>query len=240
MSDEAQVVTKVEQLMRALDQVKRYRALSSLMDDFLIIMLVSVAALLTWEFGVDFYKLGGSVFGCYYATTGAYTCTAFAGLGSPLLQLFAGLALLQNPAIGLLVGIFWVDRKLKAVKVGEWKALLDQGFPGALKLLQELKWDVVLEDIRASKIGYSVYFAVKVVGYWILAYVVLFLPYGFGLSALHLDTNPYALALLSFVLVLAISGGDLQRKYRQVVSLDNLMWELRWFSSGFKSANFEA
>ena len=70
MSDEAQVVTKVEQLMRALDQVKRYRALSSLMVDFLIIMLVSVAALLTSELGVDFYKLG-SVFGCYYAPTGA-------------------------------------------------------------------------------------------------------------------------------------------------------------------------
>jgi hypothetical protein len=209
------------------------------MVDFLIIMLVSVVALLTWEFGVDFYKLG-SVFGCYYAPPSTYTCTPSVGLGSPLLQLFAGLALLLIPAIGLLAGIFWVDRKLKAVKVEEWKALLDQGFPGALKLLQELKWDMVLDDIRASKIGYSVYFAVKVVGYWILAYVVLFLPYGFGLSALHLDASPYALALLSLVLVLAMSGGDLQRKYRQVVSLDNLMWELRWFSSGFKSANFEA
>ena len=239
MSGEAQVVAKVEELMRALDQVKRYRALSRLMVDFLVIMLVSVAALLAWELGVDYYRLGNG-FGCYFAPPSQYTCTASMASFSSVLQGLAGLATLLIPAMGLLVGIFWVDRKLKGVKVEEWKEPLSQGFPGALKLLQELKWDTVLDDIRASKIGYSVYFAVKVVGYWILAFVLLIFPYGLGLSFLHLDVNLYAPALLSLVLVLALSGGDLQRKYRQVVSLDNLMWELRWFSSGFRSANFEA
>jgi hypothetical protein len=239
MSDEAQVVSKVEELMKALDQVKRYRALSRLMIDFVVIILVSIAALLAWELGIDFYKLGNA-FGCYYTVPGQYTCTASVSLVSNSLGLLAGLGILAFPAVGLLAGVFWVDRRLKAVKVEEWKPLLSEGFPGALKLLQELKWDSVFEDIRASKIGYSVYFAVKVIGYWILAYIVLFFPYSFGLSALHLDTNLYTLALLSLVLVLVLSRGDLERKYRQVVSLDNLMWELRWFSSGFKSANFEA
>jgi hypothetical protein len=239
MSDEAKVVSKVEELMKALDQVKRYRALSRLMIDFAVIMLLSIAVLLAWELGVDFYKLGNAL-GCYYMLLGQYTCTASVGLASQPLQLLAGLGILVIPAAGLLAGVFWVDRKLKGVKVGEWKALLSQGFPGALKLLQDLKWDSVFEDIRASKIGYSVYFAVKVIGYWILSFVILLYPYAFGLSALHLDANLYTLALLSLVLVLVLSRGDLQRKYRQVISLDNLMWELRWFSSGFKPANFEA
>ena len=239
MSGEEQVTARVEELMRALDQVKRYRALSRLMVDFAVIMLVSVAALFSWELGVDFYRLGNGL-GCYYAVPGTYVCTASLGSTPSVLQLFAGLGILLIPAIGLLVGVFWVDRELKAVKVEEWKDMLGQGFPGALKLLQEMKWDSVFEDIRASRIGYSVYFAVKVAGYWVLAFIALVFPYGLALSAFHLDVNLSTLALLSLVLVLVLSRGDLQRKYRQVVSLDNLMWELRWFSSGFKSANFEA
>jgi hypothetical protein len=238
MSEEVQVVAKVEELMKALDQVKRYRALSRLMVDFAAIMLVSVVLLLSWELALNFYKLETGFY-CYYSTLGLYTCTASSSMGPPFVALFAGLSLLVIPAAGLLTGIFWVDRKLKSVKVEEWKESLKDGFPGAVKLLQELKWDSILEDIRVSKIGYSVYFAVKVVGYWLLAFIILLFPYEFGMSALHLDVNIYIPALLSFVLVLVLSRGDLLKRYEQVVSLDNLMWELRWFSSGFKSAKFE-
>lgn len=239
MSGEAQVVAKVEELMKALDQVKRYRALSKLMVDFAAIMLVSVVLLLSWELAVNFYRLATSFY-CYYPGPGSYTCTPSTATGSPFLQLFAGLSLLVIPAGGLLIGIYWVDRKLKVVKVEEWKEALKEGFPGAVKLLQELKWDTILEDIRMSKIGYSIYFIVKVVGYWLFALIIIFFPYALGISALHLEVNLYIPAFLSLVLVLVMSRNDLQRKYQQVVSLDNLMWELRWFSSGFKSAKFEA
>ena len=238
MSEEAQVVTKVEELMRALDQVKKYKALTRLMADFAVIMLASVVVLYSWELAVDFYKLETGFY-CYYGTPASYTCTASQATGSPFVQLFAGLSLLV-PMVGLLAGVLWVDHQLKSIKVEEWKESLKEGFPGAVKLLQDLKWDSILEDIRASRIGYSVYFAVKVAGYWAFAFFLLFFPYVFGISSLHLEVNLYIPAFLSLVLVLVVSKGDLQRKYRQVVSLDNLMWELRWFSSGFKSASFEA
>ncbi len=61
-----------------------------------------------------------------------------------------------------------------------------------------------------------------------------------GISALHLEVNLYMLAAVSLVLVLVLSRDDLQRRYQQVVSLDTLMWDLRWFSSGFRAAKFEA
>jgi hypothetical protein len=239
VGEEAQVVAKVEELMKALDQVKRYRALARLMVDFTIIMLLSVAVLLTWELAVNFYKLATGFY-CYYGTPGLYTCTASAAIGSPFIQLFAGLSLIVIPAVGLLTGIFWVDRRLKLVKGGEWKDSLKEGFPGAIKLLQELKWDAIFEDIRVSKIGYALYFAIKVVGYWLLAFVILSFPYELGISFLHLEVNLYILAFLSLVLVLVLSRDDLQRRYQQVLSLDTLMWDLRWFSSGFRSAKFEA
>ena len=239
MSGEAQVIGKVEELMKALDQVKRYRALSRLMVDFTVIMLASIVLLLFWELAVNFYRLATGFY-CYYSVPGLYTCTPSSYTGSPLLMLFAGLSLLVIPAGGLLIGVIWVDRKLKLVPVEEWKESIKEGFPGAVKLLQELKWDSILEDIRMSKIGYSIYFAVKVVGYWLFATILLSFPYVIGISALHLEVNLYVPAFLSLVLVLVLSRGDLQKKYQQVVSLDNLMWELRWFSSGFKSAKFEA
>jgi hypothetical protein len=239
MSEEAQVVAKVQELMTTLDQVKKYKALSKLLVDFALIMLATTVVLLAWELSVNFYKLGTGFY-CYYGVPGLYTCTASPATGSPLLRLFGGLSTILIPTAGLLGGILWVDHKLKLVKVGEWTESLREGFPGAVKLLEELKWDSVFQDIRASRIGYSAYLAVKVVGYWLLATVVMFFPYVFGVSALHLEANFYVLGLLSLVLVLVVSKNDLQRKYQQVVSLDNLMWELRWFSSGFKSAKFEA
>ena len=238
MSEEAQVVAKVEELMKALDQVKRYRALSRLMVDFAIIMLLSVVLLLSWELAVNFYKLE-SGFYCYYSTPGLYTCTSSSARGLAFVSLFAGFSLLI-PVAGLLGGTVWVDRRLKSVKVGEWKESIQEGFPGAVKLLQEIRWDSVLEDIRVSRIGYPLYFIVKVVGYWLFASFVLFFPYVFGTSALHLEVNLYIPIVISLVLVLVLGRGDLQKKYNQVASLDNLMWELRWFSSGFESAKFEA
>jgi hypothetical protein len=237
MSEETQVVAKVEELMKALDQVKKYRALTRLMVDFALIMLVSVVLALSWELFVNFYKLATGFY-CYYGSPGLYTCTASLATGSAIVQALGGLSLLI-PTVGVLAGVLWVDRKLKSVKVEEWKEPLKEGFPAALKLLEELKWDTVLEDIRASKIGYAVYLVVKVVGYWLFAFVLLSLPYVFGMSLLHVGVNLYIPVLLSLVLVLVLSRDDLHKKYRQVVSLDNLMWELRWFSSGFKSAKFE-
>jgi hypothetical protein len=185
-AEEAQLVTKVEEPMRALEQVKRYRALARLMVDFAMIMLLSASVLPTWELAVNSYRLATSFYR-NYATPGLYTRTASSGTGSPFPQLFAGLSLIVIPAIGLLMGNFWVDRRLKLVKVGEWKDSLKEGFPGAVKLLQELKWDAVFEDIRVSKTGYALYFAIEVVGYWILAFIVLFFPYGLGMSVLHLS-----------------------------------------------------
>ena len=51
-TNEARVAAQVEELMLALDQVKKYRALSRLMVDFSIIVLASIAVLISSELGV--------------------------------------------------------------------------------------------------------------------------------------------------------------------------------------------
>jgi hypothetical protein len=234
---EGVVVAKVEELMKALDQVKKYKTLSRLMVDFLIILLFSAVVLFFLELVVNFYHLT-SGFQNYFAAPITLN-TAHSMAGSTILPWPIAFSVFLIPAAGLLIGIFWVDHKLKKVKLETWRETLTQGFAGALKLLQDLNWDSVIDDIRISKIVYALYFIIKVVGYWIFADVILFFPYLFGLSLIHTSVNFYFLAFISLALVLVLSRKDLQKRYRQVTSLDTLMWELRWFNSEFKSAEFQ-
>lgn len=231
---EKEVVGKVEELMKALDQVKKYKVLAQLLGDFLIILLLSFVALFSLALVVNFSYLV-NISGSYFSYPEMNLVTrSFGVMYGDSLPTFVVIA------AGVLIGVFWVDHKLKRVKLEEWRGTLNEGFLGALKLLQGLNWDNVFDDIRSSKIAYTVYAIIKVVSYWILIMATLFLPYSIGLSIIHVSANLYFLALISLTLVVIFSKKDLQKKYRQVTSLDKLLWELRWFNSEFSSAEFKA
>lgn len=232
--DEAVAVNKVEELMIALDQVKKYKALARLMIDFLIIVLFSLVALFSLELVFNFYYLTGnsSSYFSYPNILNMITLSVFASSSSTLPALLI-------IAAGIIIGIFWVDHKLKRVKLDEWKNTLNEGFAGALKLLQGLNWESVFDDIRTSTLAYTMYAFVKIIGYWVSTMIILFFPFMIGLSLIHIDFNFYLLAFISLTLVLVLSKKSIQKKYRQITSLDALLWELRWFNSEFKSAEFK-
>ncbi|XHH08894.1 MAG: hypothetical protein ACFCUE_15220 [Candidatus Bathyarchaeia archaeon] len=229
---EQTVVSKVEELMQSLDQVKRYKALSHLMVDFIVIVLSSVAAFFALEIAVNFLHLSGAFEGYFEGLT---TLTTRSLMSTSQNNLFAFLI----PGLGVLAGVAWVDHKLKKVEVNTWKSTMQEGFPGALKLLQDLDWNAVLQDIRTSKIVYALYSVAKVVGNWILAALILIIPVSLGLSFIHTTLNMYLFAFLSLILALVLSRKNLQKKYQQITSLDALLWELRWFNSEFKTAEFQ-
>jgi hypothetical protein len=231
---EKDVVGKVEELMRALDQVKKYKTLAHLLVDFVIILLLSFVVLFTLGLVVNFSYLAGDATSFFaYPHMNLVTQSVGVTVSNSLPALVIVMA-------GVLVGVYWVDRKLKRVKVEEWRGTLNEGFAGALKLLQDLNWENVFEDIRASKIAYTLYALIKGVGYWILITAALFVPYSIALSLIHVTANYYILAVIAASLTVILSKKDLQKKYRQVTSLDQLLWELRWFNSEFKSAEFQA
>jgi|SRR5208283_1354970 len=231
---ETAVVVKVEELMRALDQVKKYKALARLMVDFLGIVLLSFVALFSLELFFNFYYLTGH-FQSYFSYPNILS-TVTPSVGGFSSTSFVALIFI---AAGIIAGIFWVDRKLKRSKLEQWKSTLDEGFAGAVKLLQELNWDTVFDDIRTSALAYGLYAAIRIIGYWVIAMVILGFPYSIALNLIHTDFNFYLLAFLSLPFVFIFSKKDLQKKYRQITSLDNLLWELRWFNSEFKSAEFK-
>jgi len=142
--------------------------------------------------------------------------------------------------VGIAVGVYWVGRKMKSVKVGQWKSKLDEGVPGAIELLQSLEWETVFSDIRYAKVGFLLYGIAKMLTSWFLVIVSLFLFNGIVESVFHVSINYVTILVLSLVVVLVLNRNGLRKRYEQVWKLDWLLWELRWFESEFRGANFEA
>ena len=220
---EENLTSKMTEFMTALDQVKAYRELASAMADFVIIIVASVAALLALNIIVNLLDV---IYGYGFVTPGSSGWIPFFNF----LILFFGVA----------TGVIWVRRKLGSVIIMQWKSTLNEGTPGAIKLLQETNWEKIFNDIRFAKLGFAVYGAVKILAYWILAFFLFVVLSGFMGNIIHLSFDPISLTVIPLVLVLVLSMKDLRNRYEQVGRLDSLLWELRWFDSEFRRADFKA
>jgi hypothetical protein len=211
--------SKMHEFMTILDQVKKYRAIVASMTDFALIMMTTGVAtvflLVTITLRVVFDK--------YLFNIG--------------MMLFLAIVVF---IVGIAFALLSIIRKVNSVTVGEWKNTLNEGTPGAIKLLREINWENVFSDIRLAKLGYSVYGAVKIFAYWLATTAVLSFLNGFLEGIFHVNIVFIITALFSLVLVLFFSRKDLRKRYSQVGRLDSLLWELRWFDSEFRRANFQA
>ena len=209
--------------MTVLDQVKAYRKLASAMADFVLIVAASIVAL---EAGYIIVNLLDVFYG---------QSIVYPGI-SLVLPSYSAVVLF----FGVIVGVLWVRRKLSSVIIMQWKSTLDEGPPGAIKLLQETNWEKTFSDIRFAKLGFVLYGAVKILAYWVLAFFVFGVLVGIIQNTLHLSFDPISMVVIPLVLVLVLSLKDLRYRYEQVGRLDSLLWELRWFDSEFRRADFKA
>jgi hypothetical protein len=211
------------EFMTALDQVKVYRELAIAMADFVIIVVASIAVLLALNIIVNLMDV---IYGYGFVTPG----------NSGWLPFFNFLILF----FGVIIGVLWVRRKLSSVKIAEWKSTLNEGTPGAIKLLQETNWEKTFNDIRFAKLGLAVYGAVKILAYWLAATFLFVVLLSFMGNIIHLSLDPISLLVIPLFLVLVLSMKDLRYRYEQVGRLDSLLWELRWFDNEFRRADFQA
>ena len=227
---EADVVENVSALMQTLDQVRKYRELAYAMIDLLAILVVSIIASILIIF----------LQGLYDVTSGfpAY------GPGLPLGGIalpssgFVSLAVAFIILGGILTGMLWVDRRVKRIRVGEWKKTMEEGVPGAVKLLSELDWDSLLGTVSVSRVAYLFYAVIKIVGYSVLTFVLLFFIGGVLELWQGLPSGPEYLVPISVVLVLIFSKKSLEAGFNRLRSLDLLFWDLRGFYCEFKRAEF--
>ena len=226
---ESVLVPKVQALMESLDQVKKYKKLSNSIIDLVLIIVASVAVAAAIDLAGYFYLL-------LYANIGS-SASGFFYITPP--EFFISIVVV---IAGVLIGVLIVDRNVKNVSTGDWKKSLEQdkSVPAALNILSSLDWGSAFKDIQYSKLGFLLYGFLKVIGYWLFFSFLLLLFDGFFLfDWLHVSINSEALSILSLVIALAVSWGDLRGRFNQSWSLDTLLWELRWFDSEFRRAESE-
>lgn len=205
--------------MTALDQVKKYRTLVASMTDFVLILLGTVVVALSVNVFMHFFSL-------------------FIGTDS-LHSIIVTFLYLCTYLTGVIIAILWVRQKMKSVKVGQWKSTLSEGAPGAIELLQSLEWERIFSDIRYAKLGFFLYGIAKILTYWGLTFAFLFMLNGGIEVVFHITIDYVIMLLFSLVIVLLLNRNDLRKRYDRMWRLDWLLWELRWFESEFRGANFE-
>ncbi|MDR0471844.1 MAG: hypothetical protein LBH79_09025 [Nitrososphaerota archaeon] len=212
--------SKMAEFLTAIDQVKKYRKLVSAIVDFALIIIVSVAGLLTLHLVVNLLNL----YGISNITSNSWG-VAFSNI--------------LIPCIGVIIGVVWVGRKIDTVKTQQWTTTLNEGTPGALKLLQETNWETIFSDIRFAKLGFAFYGAIKVAAYWLIAFFAFVVLSSFLGNIVHFSFDAISLLVVPLVFVLIFSLKDLRNRYEQVGRLDSLLWELRWFESEFRRTDFQ-
>ena len=230
MSEE-DVVAKVGDLMRTLDDVKRYRELAHGMVDFAAIIVGSVIAVIALAMVQNSFEIA---YGFPTSINGQALLLFAQPLGASPWVLLAQIAILIG---GLLLGILWVDRKVRRTRVGEWKETLDEGVPGALKLLSNIDWESLLGTVSLARVAYLFYALIKVVGYFLVATFLLSVAFLFS-GFLAPAVTTYYVAFIALTVVLVFTRKSLAEGFRKLRSLDLLFWDLRWFSSEFKRAEF--
>ncbi len=222
MMTEENVVSKVADLMETLDHIKRYNALARSLKKFALIIIGSI---------IVFIGLG-----VLLAVVGVNE-----NLNRPL-YFVIGFFLLLVPVLGLVSGILYVRKRVNSAKTGDWKEPLSQGFPAALEILLELDWDETFNEINIGKLSYVIYGLLKTGAYWFITYFTLSIVVSVItqiLPHLHIESS-LGLGLIALFVVLLFLGKDLLKRYKEVQSLDMLLWELRWFSFELGRAEFQA
>lgn len=148
---EGTVVSKVGELLEALDNIKRYRAFARSLRAFAAILVTTISLYVILRIALINFILP------------EFTTRI----------LLSQLLLLLIPISGLVAGILYVNHKVNAVKTGQWRGELAGGFPSALQKLQELNWQETFDEISEGKLGYMIYSVLKTVGYWIVTFFVL-------------------------------------------------------------------
>ncbi len=209
---EEHVVAKVAELMETLDKIKKYNVLARHLKTFTLIVVGSIVICILVNNLISYSNL----------------LITF----NPFQQFFLTFPLTLIPAIGVLAGIIFVRKKISAVKTGEWKDELSQGFPSALKILSEMDWDERFDVVSSGKLGYVMYSLVKGAAYGFISFFTLgFLFNLITYIVMHrLGALGYASFHCSLLVIFLYLRKDLSRRFDEIRAIDRLYWELKRFS----------
>lgn len=226
---EQELVTKVEELMLSLDSAREYKEITKAMFDSSLI--VSSILLTILSFTLIFN-----------------TCEIFGYINTQVIIPFPYVMTIVFYLLLLIIplGVFIGRRRALRKRTEKWREVLKEGAPAAIKLLAELDWKSIFEDIRLMK--YAI--VIRLVGGVFLYYLFIqMLGLFVGLAILniyinvlfaYLDLYYLAMYILPIPIAIFFSRSDFKNYYQKLGSVDYLLWNLRWLYSEFKGMRFEA
>jgi hypothetical protein len=208
--------TKVEELMSALDQIKKYRAQIPAIAALLVTVLIAISILLIAVFISNLLRL-------FYSFNISFLYPPVFVLSFVLLF------------IGIEVGLRRARKRISEVKYGEWRSETSQGFSGSIKVLSEIDWDRELNEIKASKSNLVNFAILKTAIYWVSTLLLSEL-FNLLISVTFLSINIPLILLgpLTLLISIILAWEDIMRGYRTPRSLEILYWQLRSFYSEFR------
>ncbi len=215
-------IEKIAELMETIDSVKKYEILDRYFKKFTLIVVASLVIMV----------IANTVLLSYSGLVTEFSRTQRFFLTYSLL--------ITIPITGTVIGILFVRAKINAIKTGLWKDELSKGFPSALKLLSEIKWESSITAGSSGGIGYVMYGLVKGVAYWFIIYFALNLLLNtFTYLIFHqtgvLGGSAYWFTIL---IVFVYLKRDLSRRIKEIRAIDKLHGELRRFSHELRNAEF--
>lgn len=217
---EEKIVGKVAELMKTLDEVKKYDVLDKYFKKFAVIVISSIVI-------------------CILANIALATSDVLSGFDDPQRFLLTFL-LTAIPIGGIGAAGLFIRGKIKAVKTGEWKEELSHGFPSALKILSEMDWDSTFNAVSSSGLHYAMYSLVKGAAYWIITYFAA--GFAFNITTyllLHQTRVLGGISLwVSLLIIFVYLKKDLSRRFNEIRALDKLQWELRRLSIELRNTEF--
>lgn len=231
---EQELVAKVEELMSSLDSAREYKEIAKAMIDSSLILLSVTLMILSVILIFNLLELLG------------YINTFFIIPFIIIYPITFYLLLLIIP-VGIIIG-----RRRYSRKMENWREILKEGTPGAIRLLTELDWKKTFEDLRTMK--WAIF--ARVIGGIIIRYIfiqllmsivhyiiVLFLFFpSFYLNIIYtyLDLIYLLFYLIPIPIAIYTSKSDIKKYYQKLGSVDYLIWSLRWLYNEFKGMKFEA
>lgn len=230
---EQELVAKVEELMSSLDSAREYKEIAKAMIDSSLILLSATLMVLSVILIFNLLELLG------------YINTFFIFPPLVIYPTVFYLLMLIIP-VGILIG----RRRYSKRKMENWRDILKEGTPSAIKLLTELNWKETFEDLRAMKwaiiiraIGVIVinYFLIQLLVFIIHVLVLIFRESFYSASYFaYIDLYYLAIYIIPIPIAVFVSKSDLRKYYQKLGAADYLLWSLRWLYNELKGMKFEA
>lgn len=219
---EDKVAIKVTELMQALDQVKKYKAIAKFLPKFALII--------------------GSSLGVFFALLTLFEILELEHILNTSMFLVVAFMSLLIPISGLLSGMYLMRKQIMSVPEGQWKTEISKGFASTIKVLLDMDWESTFDNISNGRLGYAIYGLIKV-GTYLVVIVSAFELLWNGLTLIFIQQIVMAgsifWGLIGVLIVAVLLGNDLFKRYQELRALDMLVWELRWFSLEFGRAEFK-